>query len=68
MPLLSLKKGVRTSIRYLHHVALQGLQLTLLSSQATKKTTEGSLDLYVLVLDVLDAEHAAMHSIVVGVL
>ena len=49
----------------LRHVLREGLHMGLLSAQSEEQAAEGSLHLHTLVLDVLDAEHAAVHDVLV---
>ena len=51
----------------LRHVLREGLHVRLFSPQAEQQAAEGSLHLYALVLDVFDAEHAAVHDVFVVV-
>ena len=51
----------------LRHVLREGLHVRLFSPQAEQQAAEGSLHFYALVLDVFDAEHAAVHDVFVVV-
>lgn len=51
----------------LRHVLREGLHVRLFSPQAEQQAAERRLHLHALVLDVLDAEHAAVHYVLVVV-